>query len=35
MFLTAEFELYKSGVFTTQSKTYIGAHAIKVRQVIQ
>lgn len=30
MFLVAEFEVYKSGVFTTQSKDYIGAHAVRV-----
>ena len=30
MFLTADFETYKSGVFTTSSKNYIGAHAVKI-----
>lgn len=30
MFLVAEFEVYESGVFTTSSKAYIGAHAVKI-----
>jgi len=30
MFLVAEFEVYSSGVFTTTSKQYIGAHAVKI-----
>tara|TARA_B110001452_G_scaffold253958_1_gene245102 strand:+ start:114 stop:380 length:267 start_codon:yes stop_codon:yes gene_type:complete len=30
MFLVAEFEVYASGVFTTRSKAYIGAHAVKI-----
>ena len=30
MYLTAPFEVYKSGVFTTQSKAYIGMHAVKI-----
>jgi len=30
MFLTADFETYKSGVFTTSSTHYIGAHAVKI-----
>jgi len=30
MFLVPEFEVYKSGIFTTQSKAYIGAHAVKI-----
>jgi cathepsin B len=30
MFLVQEFETYKSGVFTTKSTTYIGAHAVKI-----
>lgn len=30
MFLVPEFEVYKSGVFTTNSSAYIGAHAVKI-----
>jgi cathepsin B len=30
MFLTSDFETYRSGVFTTSSKDYIGAHAVKI-----
>ena len=30
MFLTAEFEVYKSGVFTTTSAAYVGAHAVRI-----
>jgi cathepsin B len=30
MFLVAEFEVYKSGVFSTTSAAYIGAHAVTI-----
>ena len=30
MYLVAEFEVYASGVFSTRSKAYIGAHAVKI-----
>jgi cathepsin B len=30
MFLVDEFEIYKSGVFTTKKTAYIGAHAVKI-----
>ena len=30
MYLVAEFEVYTSGVFTTRSQEYIGAHAVKL-----
>ena len=30
MYLVSEFEVYQSGVFTTRSTDYIGAHAVKI-----
>ena len=30
MFLTADFEVYRSGVFTTTSTDYVGAHAVRI-----